>query len=58
MCEVRGVILGLVFVGITLISHFPHPTSHFSYKLQFIIYKYLKKIYDIKYRHELKGEHI
>ena len=36
MCEVRGVILGLGFVGITLISHFPHPTSHFSYKLQFI----------------------
>ena len=36
MCEVRGVILGLGFVGITLISHFPHPTSHFSYKLQFV----------------------
>ena len=36
MCEVRGVILGLCFVGITLISHFPHPTSHFSYKLQFM----------------------
>ena len=35
MCEVRGVILGLGFVRITLISHFPHPTSHFPYKLQF-----------------------
>ena len=41
MCEVRGVILGLGFVGIAIISHFPHPTSHFSYKLQFVKIIYL-----------------
>ena len=41
-CDVRGVkcevcFLGLGYVRLTLISHFPHPTSHFSYKLQFDI---------------------
>ena len=33
-CEVC--LLGPCYVRITLISHFPHPTSHFSFKLHFV----------------------